>query len=157
PRLEKAPWLPALGDGACSNLGAGCTTPERFALMVGTSGAERAVWRPELLEIPWATWCYRVDERRVVLGGALNDGGSLFDWLRRSMRLPSLAASESELASMEPDAHGLTVLPFWAGERSTGWADDARGAIAGLRLHTRPIEIVRAALEAIALRFGEID
>ena len=27
----------------------------------------------------------------------------------------------------------------------------------GLRLHTRPIEILRAALEAIALRFGELD
>jgi gluconokinase len=49
------------------------------------------------------------------------------------------------------------VLPFWAGERSPGWAHDARGAVLGLRLHTRPIEIVRAALEAVALRFGELD
>jgi gluconokinase len=49
------------------------------------------------------------------------------------------------------------VLPFWAGERSPGWAHDARGAVLGLRLHTRPVEIVRAALEAIALRFGELD
>jgi gluconokinase len=155
--LKEAPWLPAVGDGACSNLGAGCSTPERFALMIGTSGAERVVWSPERLEIPWGTWCYRVDERRVVLGGALNDGGSLFDWLRRSLRLPSRTASEAELATLAPDAHGLTILPFWAGERSPGWANDARGAMLGLRLHTRPIEIVRAALEAIALRFGELD
>jgi gluconokinase len=157
PALHGVPWLPAVGDGACSNLGAGCTTPERFAVMIGTSGAERVVWCPEQLQIPWGTWCYRVDERRVVLGGALNDGGSLFDWLRRSFRLPSTGASEDELAQMQPDAHGLTVLPFWAGERSPGWAHDARGAINGLRLHTQPIEILRAALEAIALRFAELD
>ncbi|HEY3059256.1 MAG TPA: gluconokinase [Chloroflexota bacterium] len=157
PSLAKVPWVPAVGDGACSNLGAGCATPERFALMVGTSGAERVIWAPDELEIPWGTWCYRVDERRVVLGGALNDGGSLFDWLRRGLRLPSIAASEVELAELEPDGHGLTVLPFWGGERSPGWAQDATGAVLGLRLHTRPIDILRAALEAIALRFGELD
>ena len=49
------------------------------------------------------------------------------------------------------------MLPFWAGERSPGWADDARGAIVGLRLSTRPVEILRACLEAVALRFGEVD
>jgi gluconokinase len=157
PALRGVAWMAAVGDGACSNLGAGCTTPERFALMIGTSGAERVVWCPEQLSIPWGTWCYRVDERRVVLGGALNDGGSLFDWLRRSLRLPSLRSLERELAELAPDAHGLTVLPFWAGERSPGWAHDARGAIVGLRLSTRPVEIVRAALEAVALRFGELD
>jgi gluconokinase len=32
-------WYPALLDGACSNLGAGCVGRERAALMVGTSGA----------------------------------------------------------------------------------------------------------------------
>ncbi len=156
--LEDVPWLAAVGDGACSNLGAGCTTPERFALMIGTSGAERVVCAPDgELRIPWGTWCYRVDERRVVLGGALNDGGSLFDWLRRSFRLPATSSLEDELSALPPDGHGLTVLPFWAGERSPGWAHDARGAVLGLRLSTRPVEIVRAALEAVALRFGELD
>jgi gluconokinase len=157
PALRGVPWVAAVGDGASSNVGAGCTTPERFALMIGTSGAERVVWRPEHLQIPWGSWCYRLDEQRVVLGGALNDGGSLFDWLNRSLRLPSIGRSEEELTTMEADAHGLTVLPFWAGERSPGWAHDARGAILGLRLSTQPIDILRAALEAVALRFGELD
>jgi gluconokinase len=49
------------------------------------------------------------------------------------------------------------VLPFWGGERSTGWADDARGSVGGLRLSSKPVDILRAALEAVALRFGEID
>jgi gluconokinase len=47
-------------------------------------------------------------------------------------------------------------LPFWTGERSTGWTPDARGAILGLTLQTRPIEILRAAMEAIAYRFALI-
>jgi gluconokinase len=158
PALKEVPWLPAVGDGGCSNLGAGCATPDRFAVMIGTSGAERVVWAPpDPFEVPWGTWCYRVDERRIVVGGAMNDGGSLLDWLRATLRLPSLKTAERELAALEPDGHGLTVLPLWGGERSPGWADNARGAIVGLRLHTQPVEILRACLEAVALRFGELD
>jgi len=158
PALKDVPWLLAIGDGASSNIGAGCTTPDNFAVMVGTSAAERVVWSPNgSFEVPWGAWCYRVDERRVVIGGALNDGGNLLAWLRSTLRLPALRATEAELATVEPDSHGLAVLPFWGGERSTGWADDARGAIVGLRLHTRPVEILRACQEAVALRFGELD
>ena len=158
PALSGVPWLPAVGDGACSNLGAGCASADRFAVMIGTSGAERVVWSPpDPFEVPWGAWCYRIDRRRVILGGALNDGGSLMEWLRGALHLPALAVAEEEVAAMEPDSHGLTVLPFWAGERSPGWADDARGAIVGLRLHSQPVEIQRACMEAVALRFGEVD
>jgi gluconokinase len=158
PALKGVPWLPAVGDGACSNLGAGCTTERWFALMVGTSAAERGVTQPSgAFEIPSGAWCYRVDERRIVLGGAMNDGGNLLDWLRHGLRLPPADELDAQLDALEPDAHGLTVLPFWGGERSPGWSDDARGALLGLRLHTRPIEIARAALEAVALRFAALD
>jgi gluconokinase len=156
--LDRVPWLSAVGDGACSNLGAGCASPDRFALMIGTSGAERAVWSPPAdFAVPWGLWSYRVDEQRVVMGGALNDGGSLLDWLRDSLRLPDLAAAERAVAAIEPDSHGLTVLPLWGGERNPGWADDARGAIVGLRLSTEPTAILRACMEGVALRFAAMD
>ena len=157
PELRAVPWVPALGDGACSNLGAGCASRSRLALMIGTSGALRALWRTEAVSFPWGVWCYRADHQRVVLGGALNDGGSLVAWLSQSLRLPTLPEAEAAVGALEPDAHGLTILPFWAGERSPNWADDARGAILGLRLSTTPVEVLRAALEAIALRFRQID
>ena len=57
---------------------------------------------------------------------------------------------------MSPGAHGLTVLPLFAGERSTKWRAGARAAIAGLAVHTGPLEILRAALESVALRFRDI-
>ncbi|MBV9749544.1 MAG: hypothetical protein JO157_12100, partial [Acetobacteraceae bacterium] len=158
PRLDGVAWLHAVGDGACSNLGAGCVTPERCAVMIGTSGAERVAWSPTgAFEAPWGAWCYRIDQQRLVLGGALNDGGSLVDWLRGALRVADPGALEAELDGIPPDSHGLTVLPFWAGERSPGYADDARGAIVGMRLSTRPVDIVRACLEAVALRFATID
>jgi len=153
PALKDVPWTPPVGDGACNNLGSGCATPERIAVMVGTSGAMRVVSETPRIDIPWGLWCYRADRRRVVLGGALNDGGNLIDWCRRTLTLGAPQEVERELAAMDPDRHGLTFLPFLAGERSPGWVAHARGAIAGLRLDTKPVEILRAALEAVALRF----
>ncbi|HWS99452.1 MAG TPA: gluconokinase [Pyrinomonadaceae bacterium] len=156
PALRGARWFPAIGDGAANNIGAGCTGPERVALMVGTSGAMRVMWEGEPpAQLPAALWCYRADRSRVLAGGALSDGGGLFHWMTDALRLNEHAEeTEKELASIKPDAHGLTVLPFWSGERSTGWNAQARGAILGLTMHTRPVEILRAAMEAIAYRFA---
>jgi gluconokinase len=61
------------------------------------------------------------------------------------------------LAGLAPDGHGLTVLPFLAGERSPGWAGDARATISGLTLATTPIQILQAGLEAVAYRFAIIE
>jgi gluconokinase len=159
PELDGIPWFPALGDGACDNVGSGCTTRDRFALMVGTSGAMRAVVEAQdgRIEIPDGLFCYRVDRKRFVLGGALSNGGEVFAWMKRTLRLPdSNDAIENQLAALPPAQHGLTILPLFAGERSTGWRADARAAIAGLGSNTSPIAILQAALEAVALRFRNV-
>ena len=44
PALKDVPFFPAVGDGACGNIGSGCVTPDRLAINLGTSGAIRAVW-----------------------------------------------------------------------------------------------------------------
>jgi len=84
----------------------------------------------------------------------LSEGGSLFSWLIETLKLPSLSEVEQALAKMEPDAHGLTILPFLAGERAPGWAGQARATIHGLSLATTPLDILRAGLEAVAYRIA---
>ena len=76
PVLRDVPWFPAVGDGACSNVGSGCTGNDRLALMVGTSGAMRVLWKADTVEIPDGPWCYRSDAEHYVMGGALSDGGT---------------------------------------------------------------------------------
>lgn len=156
PQLSEARLFPAIGDGAANNAGAGCISKECIALMVGTSGAMRVVYQGEPPEtIPPELWCYRLDRERVVIGGALSDGGNLYSWLRNSLLSEFDAQSiEDELQRLEPDGHGLTVLPFWSGERSPGWSEHARGTIHGLSSATQPIEILQAAMEAVAYRFA---
>jgi gluconokinase len=157
PVLDQVPWFPALGDGACSNVGSGCSTQDRTAIMVGTSGAMRVMWKAEQVTIPKGLWCYHADRARFVMGGALSNGGLLFEWMRETLRLNDQPKEiEEALSKMRPASHGLTVLPFLAGERSTGWNPHARAAIVGLSLHTGPLDILRAGLEAVAYRFAKI-
>ena len=156
PALAEARLAVVVGDGATNNIGAGCSTKDKIALMVGTSGAMRVAYAggpPD--ELSSALWSYRASRTRVTVGGALSNGGGLFRWLRESLNLETTDL-ESQLDAIEPDSHGLTILPFWSGERSTGWSPDARGVIIGLKQETQPIEIVRATLEAIAYRFALI-
>jgi gluconokinase len=61
-----------------------------------------------------------------------------------------------EISRRGADAHGLTVMPFFFGERSTGYNENARGSIFGLTASHDSIDILQAAMEAIAFRFAKI-
>lgn len=154
PELRDVPWLPPLGDGACANVGSGAVGAGRMGLTVGTSAAMRVLWEAESLCIPSDLWAYRLDARRWVVGGALSNGGNVFAHLQRTLALPREERQEQLLAEMEPDGHGLTVLPFVAGERSPGWQPHARAAVVGGTQGTTPIQILQASLEAVAYRIG---
>jgi gluconokinase len=106
--------------------------------------------------VPAGLWCYRVDRRRALLGGATSEGGNVYGWMLDTLKLGQPDAIERALATLPPDGHGLTVLPFLAGERSPGWAGDVRATITGLGLNTTPIEILQASLEAVGYRFALI-
>lgn len=154
PLFHGVPWYPACGDGACNSIGSGCTTPERFALMVGTTGAMRVVVKRRNVTLPAGIWGYRVNRERAILGGAVSNGGEVFRWAAKTFRLPDNA--EEDISVQDPGSHGLTVLPFLAGERSPYWRPDLRAAIIGMRLSTKPADILQACLESVSLRFRQI-
>ena len=154
-QLADAEISPAIGDGAADNIGAGCVSKDRVALMVGTSGAMRVAYKGEPpANIPAGLFCYRIDRKRVVVGGALSDGGNLYQWLRSNLDIPKKA--EDEMRRRGAAAHGLAVLPFFHGERSTGYNENATGAVIGLAATHDSIDVLQASMEAVAYRFAEI-
>ena len=144
-RLPQLADVPVWIDGVCSNLGAGCSG-SRAALSVGTSGALRILYETDRPRPRPGLFLYLLDERRVVEGGALSDGGNLRVWLDQTLRD----------GGAPRDDHGLTFLPFLGGERSTGWDPDATGAVTGLTFETTPADLRQAALEGVAFRFAAI-
>jgi gluconokinase len=153
PRFRTAPWFPAVGDGVASNVGSDCTDRSRMALNVGTSAALRIV-TPDPGPAVRGLWRYRVDRRLSITGGATSEGGNLYAWCRDVLQLPDDDRIERALAGADADGHGLTVLPFVAGERAPGWRSGRKAAIAGLTLDTTALDIVQAAMEAVALRLA---
>jgi gluconokinase len=119
--------------------------------MVGTSAALRLLYETERPQPRPGLFLYRLDERRVLEGGALSDGGNLHAWLEKT-----LADTAGSLLDRGPDDHGLVFLPFLGGERSTGWDPTKRGTVHGLTFDTTPRDIRQAALEGIAFRFAAI-
>jgi gluconokinase len=157
PALAKVPWYPAVGDGASSNVGTGCLQKDQLCLVMGTSGALRACWKAKSVAIPRELWVYRVDKRRFLIGGALSDGGNLRKWLAARLGIGGgKKGIDDALLAGQPDGHGLSVLPFWGGERSTGWHEKAHGLIAGLNLGTTSADLVRAAIESLCYRYAAI-
>jgi gluconokinase len=143
---------PALGDGACANVGAGCTSRGRAAVTIGTSAAVRVVYEAERAEPRPGLFLYRLDERRFCEGGALSDGGNLHAWLVATLR----EVDDAALAERPPAAHGLVFLPFLGGERSLGWNPSRRGLIRGLTFATTPLDIAQAAVEGVCYRLAAV-
>jgi gluconokinase len=114
----------------------------------------------QISTLPLGLWLYFVDAKRAVIGGAMSEGGNLLNWLCETLKVASLKDAEPQLVAMKPDQHGLTMLPFVAGERSLGWHAESRMTVSGLSLHTTPVEVLRAAMESLAYRLyalhGEI-
>ncbi len=156
PALHDVPWFPPIGDGAAANIGSACTTDQRLAITIGTSSAVRIILKDVPQQIPTGLWCYRIDSAHVLLGGALSEGGSVYAWMQSTLDMAQIDDIDAALAEIAPDSHGLTVLPLFRGERSPGYQADMRGSILGLSVTTKPIHLMRAGLEGVGYRIGQL-
>ena len=155
PALAGATWHPATGDGAASNVGAGCVSPDRVAINIGTSAAIRAVEEADTAApLHRELWRYLVDDRHVVSGAAFSGAGNLYAWLRQVTTLPEEGSVEEELAKVPPGSRGVVVMPYHAGSRPPLDLAAGSGAIVGLSLATTAVEILAATLESVCYRLA---
>ena len=89
-----------------------------------------------------------------MIGAAISNGGKVVDWIS-DLTLSTFDGPAMELATtMEPDSHGLTMLPFLAGERAPIWSDWATGAVVGVKLATTAADLLRAGMESVSYRLA---
>ena len=182
---------------------------------------------------PSGLFCYRLDSDRLLVGGALTDGGSLLDWFkdfvgenlyykalndienfyqtattdsfmqpkRESALISCLKSGDSSASSstsifdknavgsietkfntirsrianiyqyikngksisstlksesLNININAVNVLPFWSGERSTGWNDNASGTISGINHNSTAASILLGIMEGLAYRISLI-
>ncbi len=156
PALANVPWFAPWSDAWCGNVGLGQIAGGGAALQVGTSGAMRIVRREAVPPVPTGLFAHRLPDGTALVGGQLSEGGGTVAAIARLLD-STPARLEAAAKDLPPDGHGLTVLPFLAGERGPGYRADARGTIAGLGLGSSGAELHLAVLEAIAFRFASLD
>ncbi|MUN64592.1 sugar kinase [Kocuria sediminis] len=155
PALQGAHWFAPVADGLSANLGSGGADASTLVVSAATSGAARVLLHAIPERVPGGLWCYRVDARRCLLGGALNDVGRAIGWLGSTVRLPE-GATLQDVAEAEVAEGTPVVLPFFTGERSTGWAGGARAVLADVTAAATGADLARGVLEGVAVSYARV-
>lgn len=154
PRLRETPILPAIGDGAASNLGSGATRRGVAALNYGTSAAVRVVRAGAYHPAPLGIFCYAIDAGRWLLGGATSNAGNVYQWASDVFRVPKDV--EASFRRRPEPSLSLIALPFLNRERAPTWCEDLPAAFIGLRQSHTAADLHRALTEATFLRLAQI-
>ena len=152
-------------DGVLANLSVGAITPSSVAVTVGTSGAVRAVVKEPWTDPEQRLFCYALTENYWVIGGAVNNGGVVLQWIRNLFGETEVSTSNNHekdsynlllnlAESVVPGAEGLIFHPYLTGERSPIWDANATGSFVGLTLRHTKAHLVRAVLEGMALNLN---
>jgi gluconokinase len=141
------------GDGPLANLGVGAVRPGVAVCSIGTSGALRLMVESRQTDPEGRVFCYALTPGRWVVGGAVNNGGSVLQWTGEALA-PDLGADPEprllDLAAQAPaGSDGLVMLPYLLSERAPHWSPLPRGAYVGLTQRHRRPHLVRAALEGV--------
>jgi gluconokinase len=154
------PFIVGASDGVLANLGAGASKPGIIAVTIGTSGAVRGMADRPLTDREGRLFCYALTGSDWIVGGAINNGGIVFRWVRD--QLATLEAAHARSQGLDPydalaaiaeevpaGAEGLLFLPYLAGERAPYWNANARGVFFGLSLAHEKRHMIRAAMEGV--------
>ncbi len=160
PLLAEIDWrdgkiFTALGDGAAGNLGSGALQPREVAINVGTSAAVRTVVTKKTT-IPFGFFRFVVDDKRLLVGGAVSNAGNLRAWCLRELRLAKKHRSIEKMLRETAIPDRLTILPFLVPERAPTWPQNLDGLIAGLTSTTSAADLLRASVTSVFLRLSSI-
>ncbi|MEJ6399609.1 gluconokinase [Nicoliella lavandulae] len=162
------PFVIGSSDGPLANLGVNAIQKGVEAVTIGTSGAVRIMTDKPKTDAKGRVFCYYLTKGMWVIGGPVNNGGSVFKWVRDQLCAPEKVTAEqmgvsayeilTKIASkIHAGADGLIFHPFLGGERAPIWNANARGSFFGLtRIHTRA-HMIRAALEGIVFNLYTVS
>ena len=163
---QDVPVVLGSADAANSNIGAGAILPWQATCMIGTSGAFRVLYPQPVLDRQIRSWCYAVDDKHWLVGGAINNGGVALSWLKDCLN-QAISGSTADSLSFEDvlrlagrapaGSGGVICLPFFAGERSPHWNLNARAVFFGMSLTHDAAHLSRALVEGIAFRFKSLN
>ncbi len=157
---QEIPIHSAIGDSHAALFGQGCHLPGMIKTTYGTGSSimmntgNRCVSSSHGLATSLA---WGIDGRvDYVLEGNINYTGAVVTWLKDEVGLIQSPA-ETEPAAREANPHDRTVLvPAFSGLSAPYWKENAKAVLYGMTRVTGRNEIIRAALDSIALQIQAV-
>ncbi len=145
-----------VGDQQAAAVGQDCVKPGEAKATYGTgcfilvhTGDAPIVSKHRLL----ATVALRLDGHTTyACEGSIFNAGSIVQWMRDRVGLVASAAETSDVAASVETSGGVYFVPAFTGLGAPWWDPDARAALVGMTRDSGRAEIVRAALESVALQ-----
>ena len=155
------PFFVGGSDGCLANLGSFCLSPAEAAITIGTSAAVRITSKTPVQKPAQMIFNYLLEEGTYVSGGAVNNGGNVFQWLLKNLfaehgRVKTYEDLFQVIASVPAGSHGLLFLPYLYGERAPIWDEKSCGVYFGLTAGHGLAQMARAAAEGVAFALGQI-
>lgn len=154
-------------DCGAANIGMGIFEPGVYAAAIGTSMCAALVEEEVIKNQDLIVWPYPFQSKKLSYnfsGGAT--AGAITKWFRdqfgsleveiqRSGGANAYDQLNMEAEKIAAGSEGLIVLPYFMGERSPVWNQDAKGTIFGLSLAHTKAHVYRAFMEAVAYSLRE--
>ncbi|NMM99783.1 gluconate kinase [Bifidobacterium sp. DSM 109958] len=146
-----APVHAGIGDAGATTFASGVTRPGQYNVNLGTSG-----WIATVSPEPFTDKPGAANLRFGVAGGFVNavpflNAGDVHRWATAVFADGGYADAHALLESSEPGAHGVLCLPYLVGERFPVMNPTVRGAYVGISPDATRADLLRAALEGVAL------
>lgn len=154
------PIRAALGDSHGALFGQGCLKPGMTKATYGTGSSimmnigEKPVFS-DLGVVTSLAW--KIGGKvNYVLEGNINYTGAVITWLKDDLKLIDSPGETEALARAANPGDRCCLVPAFSGLGAPYWDSEARAAIVGMSRTTGKNEVVRAALECIALQITDI-
>ena len=149
-------------DGCCANLGSYVTAPGVASITIGTSGAVRITSKQPVYNYAAMIFNYLLDDKTMVCGGAVNNGGIALNWLLKNFlnkESPGGAdydAMFNQMATIPAGSEGLIFLPYLYGERAPLWDTKSCGVFFNIKPKHTQGHFLRAGLEGICFALNNV-
>ena len=151
---EDTRFVIGASDGCLANLGSHGLNTGTAIVTIGTSGAVRVVEKKPIIDSKARTFSYILADDLYVSGGALNNGGIVFEWLKKIFD-KNLDLDKS-LFDYKNFNNGLLFLPFLNGERAPYWKPDLRGSYLGLNNSHDREDMVYSTIQGLCFALKDV-
>ncbi|GEM02460.1 gluconokinase [Halolactibacillus halophilus] len=143
-------------DGVLANISEGLHTND-VHVTIGTSGAIRMTVNKPYTDTDGRLFCYYLNDHHWVIGGAVNNGGNVLNWLD-DLLFDGMGHIYSyidrlDFSSFDP---ALIFIPHLNGERAPFWDTGRTGSFHGLKMSHNKAAIVKAVIYGVLFNLRHV-